>query len=509
MELPKEIQRARELGDLRENAEYQAAKERQTYVNARIAMLKRRESEIALMNMDRIPHGKAGFGSTVTLREKDQEMVYQLVMPEDAERREGPHLHLVADRPRHPQQGRRRRRHGVDAQRHPQVRNPQARHHPRRSDNAARVTEPRDSYSPERRTALLFTGTGADGAYHAGAMRALQEAGVKIDIVGGRGIGAVSAVLAAVDGSAQLWEDERLLAIATRCRTCIGGGGRFGRCACSASASSRCWPCPRSSFRPRCSCIRRRWSSAWPACSPARGSSRDSSRCCRRRSRRRALPSWLPRLALLLCTAALIVLGAGAWLARWRSPLYRRSTGSWLWTLLGSPLDASVAAEQATETVWRLLKGSATIKTPEPEDLSRRYSELLTENLGQPGFRELLLVVHDLDAHRDLVFGLVRDPYRRALFPPPGGGSSAPGRGARPRERHAGVRRRRARRLAERAGRQRRAARRVRAGLVLARRDASPDRSAGVLWPVARRGRRRRRRAGGHRRRHRRAAWPA
>ena len=88
-ELPKEIQRARELGDLRENAEYQAAKERQTYVNARIAMLKRRMSEIALMNMERIPHGKAGFGSTVTIREKDHEMVYQLVMPEDAEAEKG------------------------------------------------------------------------------------------------------------------------------------------------------------------------------------------------------------------------------------------------------------------------------------------------------------------------------------------------------------------------------------------------------------------------------------
>ena len=89
MELPKEIQRARELGDLRENAEYQAAKERQTYVNARIAMLKRRQSEIALMNLDRIPHGKAGFGSTVTIRENDQEMVYQLVMPEDADAEKG------------------------------------------------------------------------------------------------------------------------------------------------------------------------------------------------------------------------------------------------------------------------------------------------------------------------------------------------------------------------------------------------------------------------------------
>src|SRR5215210_3930993 len=89
MELPSEIQRARELGDLRENAEYQAAKERQTYVNARIAMLKRRMSEIVLMNMDRIPHGKAGFGSKVTIREKDHEFEYQLVMPEDAEAEKG------------------------------------------------------------------------------------------------------------------------------------------------------------------------------------------------------------------------------------------------------------------------------------------------------------------------------------------------------------------------------------------------------------------------------------
>ena len=89
MELPKEIQRARELGDLRENAEYQAAKERQTYVNARIAMLKRRVSEISLMNLDRIPHGKAGFGSRITIRENSQDFEYQLVMPEDADAERG------------------------------------------------------------------------------------------------------------------------------------------------------------------------------------------------------------------------------------------------------------------------------------------------------------------------------------------------------------------------------------------------------------------------------------
>jgi len=89
-ELPKEIQRARELGDLRENAEYQAAKERQSYVQARLAMLQRRMHEISLMNLDRIPHGKAGFGSTVTLRESTgSEIVYQLVMPEDADAEKG------------------------------------------------------------------------------------------------------------------------------------------------------------------------------------------------------------------------------------------------------------------------------------------------------------------------------------------------------------------------------------------------------------------------------------
>ncbi|OFW01312.1 MAG: transcription elongation factor GreAB [Acidobacteria bacterium RIFCSPLOWO2_02_FULL_68_18] len=89
-ELPKEIQRAREHGDLRENAEYKAAKERQEMVNARIAMLKKRVREIQLMNLDRIPRGRAGFGSTVTLRGASGDtIVYQLVMPEDADAEKG------------------------------------------------------------------------------------------------------------------------------------------------------------------------------------------------------------------------------------------------------------------------------------------------------------------------------------------------------------------------------------------------------------------------------------
>lgn len=63
-------------------------------------------------------------------------------------------------------------------------------------------------YSPSRRTALVLTGTGAHGAYHAGVLRALQEAGVKIDVMAGQGVGAGGAALAAIDGAARLWEAE-------------------------------------------------------------------------------------------------------------------------------------------------------------------------------------------------------------------------------------------------------------------------------------------------------------
>jgi transcription elongation factor GreA len=83
-ELPREIKRARELGDLRENAEYHAAKERQRFVETRISMLRTRVSQIQLMNLDKIPTDRAGFGSRLTLRENGKEIVFELVMPEDA-----------------------------------------------------------------------------------------------------------------------------------------------------------------------------------------------------------------------------------------------------------------------------------------------------------------------------------------------------------------------------------------------------------------------------------------
>jgi transcription elongation factor GreA len=85
--LPKEIQRAREYGDLRENAEYKAAKERQSYLQARLGQLHRRVAALSMVNLDRIPRDKVGLGSTVHLRETTtgEQIVYELVTAEEAD----------------------------------------------------------------------------------------------------------------------------------------------------------------------------------------------------------------------------------------------------------------------------------------------------------------------------------------------------------------------------------------------------------------------------------------
>ncbi len=86
-ELPKEILRARAHGDLSENAEYHAAKERQGYVNARLAQLRRRLAEISMVDVSRIPRDKVGLGSEVVVldRTKDEEITYKLVTSEEAD----------------------------------------------------------------------------------------------------------------------------------------------------------------------------------------------------------------------------------------------------------------------------------------------------------------------------------------------------------------------------------------------------------------------------------------
>ena len=85
--LPREIKRAKEFGDLRENAEYHAALARQQFVQARIQQLRQRLSEVSSIDLSKVPHGKAAYGSTLVLydAEREEEVTYRLVTPEESD----------------------------------------------------------------------------------------------------------------------------------------------------------------------------------------------------------------------------------------------------------------------------------------------------------------------------------------------------------------------------------------------------------------------------------------
>lgn len=91
VELPKEILKARAHGDLSENAEYHAAKDRQGFVNARLNQLKKRLAEMSMVDFSKIPHNKVGLGSTVVVLDvkRDEEITYYLVTSEEADAANG------------------------------------------------------------------------------------------------------------------------------------------------------------------------------------------------------------------------------------------------------------------------------------------------------------------------------------------------------------------------------------------------------------------------------------
>lgn len=245
----------------------------------------------------------------------------------------------------------------------------------RSEEGVADGGRPGPSYSPDRRTGVLLCGAGAHGAYHAGVLRALHEAGVRIDLMGGIGVGAASAAVAALDGAARLWD--------------AGGPWRpavartFYRWTRSARAAVWLVALLLGAVPA--------WSVGVLLGVPA--------------------PAWpLAALVVLLSGAAVAVLG--------RSPggRRRRTRGMFWWRVLGAPVDARQAREVFAGLIWDLLRGAAPAPQPSPGALAGRYAEALAENLGQPGFRELILVATDLDARRDVTAAMLRDPFREDFF---------------------------------------------------------------------------------------------
>ena len=271
-----------------------------------------------------------------------------------------------------------------------------------------------DPYVPERRTALVLSGSGVDGAYQAGVLRALHESGIKIDLVAGRGIGVLGAVLFAIEGAAVLWDQRspwtggrsaRLYLIRWPFRV-VGSAARIAVAllllpvvvAALLSVGYLLLLALGSTGAP----VSATWAEA--------GLTAVASWL-----RPDRLPTWVPRALLLVVVGAAGALLVGA--LREPRPA-RRQPGRLgaLWALIGQPLDAAAARQTLRETLWTLLRGGSTLSQPDAHDLSRRYLDVLGDSLGQPGVRELLVAVHDLDVRRDHVFGLLAPPFQQALF---------------------------------------------------------------------------------------------
>jgi hypothetical protein len=128
------------------------------------------------------------------------------------------------------------------------------------------------------------------------------------------------------------------------------------------------------------------------------------------------LPTRIPQLVAAVLAIVVLSVLLAAVRARRAATARRQVRGQVWWSLLGAPLTGAETATYFISGLWDLLRGGAQVTEPTRLDLSRRYAELLADNLGQPGFRELLVLVHDLDARHDVVFALLSPMFRRTFF---------------------------------------------------------------------------------------------
>lgn len=276
------------------------------------------------------------------------------------------------------------------------------------------MSEP--AYSPRLRTALVLTGTGTSGAYHAGVLKALGEAGVKIDIAAGHGMGAVSAAFAAVDGAAKLhdaqglWRHPALPRAYGWRRGLRAAGGALLIAAALIAAPLLLLVVTLFVYLASLLLSLASLTGAAAATTRAYHAMLDAAIAPE------ALPTVMPRAVVLVLLVTLISLVASWWVAR-RSArgVRRRVRGAFWQRVVGAPLSSARLFDVVTTQLWELVRGLVTAPRPPLSEFARRYVELLAENLGQPGFRELLLTAHDVDARRDISVTLLAEPHRAAF----------------------------------------------------------------------------------------------
>jgi hypothetical protein len=251
-------------------------------------------------------------------------------------------------------------------------------------------------YSPRRRTALVFVGSGTAGAYHAGVVRALDEVGVKIDLVVGSGVGTVAAALSAASGGSRLhgaggfWDGATFAsfyrlrpAVATAVTLLTASFGVFLLPIALALLAGLLFPLVLIADL------------VVPG-APARFLARVS-----------PVPDALagPYLATLAIPIFALSILAVAFAAHAFLRDRRRFAEAF-----EAILDARPAERRLRRVLWEVARGAALQEdAPSDAELGRRYVSLLTENLGQPGFRELILRATDMETGRVLLFTVLQD----------------------------------------------------------------------------------------------------
>lgn len=251
-------------------------------------------------------------------------------------------------------------------------------------------------YSPKRRTALVFTGSGTTGAYHAGALRALDESGVKIDVVVGSGIGVIAAAYASVGGGSKLygkdgfWPGVRrgsFYRVRSSVRLALGLlllsfavfavplvlGLLLGALFPVLLIADRAWPGLAS----------RVLGGVWMAPETLSG------------------PYLAAQAVPVLALGLLVLLAAAYHYLRDR----RRFAEAF-----ESLLDAQPGLHRLQRGLWEIARGASLSGAPPiGAELGRRFVSLLSENLGEPGFRELVVRTADLDRGSALTFALLAE----------------------------------------------------------------------------------------------------
>lgn len=275
------------------------------------------------------------------------------------------------------------------------------------------MTEP--AYSPRLRTAVLLCGTGTAGYYQAGVMRALAESGVKIDVVAGHGPGVANALYAAIDGDSRLWEDAGPW----------GGSGLTGAYRWRTGlrvAALGLWLAVGLLISPLLILIVA--AALYGASALAALMNLPNAPAWLMAQYQRLfellfsppiIPTIIPRAIVLALLLVVAVLAIAATRAFAREGSRRSVRGAFWWRLLGAPLAPEEPARTLTAGLWKQVRGASGAQMPDDAELGRRYVDVLAENLGQPGFREVIVAVHDIDSRRDLI-GAIVGGSRRARF---------------------------------------------------------------------------------------------